>query len=97
MWVTFITRKIELPKQKQAPPRGRGCLFLPKRRLPRPHEPDRRRRSHDANEEGSVEQFARPTLLHGVEARGIEPRSETRFTAASTCVVHRLVSPLAGR
>ena len=39
----------------------------------------------------------RPALFPGVEARGIEPRSETRFTTASTCVVHRLVSPLAGR
>ena len=32
-----------------------------------------------------------------MEARGIEPRSETRFTTASTCVVHRLRSPAAGR
>ncbi len=32
-----------------------------------------------------------------VEARGFEPRSETRFTTASTCVVHRLMSPVAGQ
>src|SRR5688500_18826901 len=32
-----------------------------------------------------------------MEARGIEPRSETRSTTASTCVAHRLMSPAAGR
>jgi len=32
-----------------------------------------------------------------VEARGFEPRSETEFTTASTCVSHRLRSPAAGR
>ncbi len=32
-----------------------------------------------------------------MEARGFEPRSEVRFTTASTCVVHRLVSPAAGQ
>ena len=32
-----------------------------------------------------------------VEARGFEPRSETRFTTASTCVSHRLRSPYAGQ
>src|SRR5256714_13099162 len=30
-----------------------------------------------------------------VEARGFEPRSETRSTTASTCVFHRLRSPAA--
>src|SRR5213596_4423008 len=32
-----------------------------------------------------------------VEARGFEPRSETRSTTASTCVFHRLRSPAAGQ
>src|SRR6476661_9314840 len=32
-----------------------------------------------------------------MEARGIEPRSENRSTTASTCVAHRLRSPVAGR
>jgi hypothetical protein len=32
-----------------------------------------------------------------MEARGIEPRSETRTTTASTCVVHRWIFPPAGR
>src|ERR687886_3043913 len=32
-----------------------------------------------------------------MEARGIEPRSETRSTTASTCVAHRLRSPAAGQ
>ena len=32
-----------------------------------------------------------------MEARGIEPRSETRSTTASTCVAHQLRSPGAGR
>jgi hypothetical protein len=32
-----------------------------------------------------------------VEARGFEPRSEKGFTTASTCVVRRLRSPVAGR
>lgn len=39
------------------------------------------------------------TVMDGskVEARGVEPRSETRFTTASTCVSHRLRSPYAGQ
>jgi len=32
-----------------------------------------------------------------MEARGFEPRSETRSKAASTCVAHRLRSPAAGQ
>jgi hypothetical protein len=32
-----------------------------------------------------------------MEARGFEPRSETRSTTASTCVFHRLRSPAAGQ
>jgi len=32
-----------------------------------------------------------------VEARGFEPRSETRSTTASTCVFHWLRSPAAGQ
>jgi len=38
-----------------------------------------------------------PAYLTRVEARGFEPRSETRFTTASTCVSHRLRSPDAGQ
>ena len=36
-------------------------------------------------------------LVRLMEARGIEPRSETRSTTASTCVAHQLRSPGAGR
>jgi hypothetical protein len=38
-----------------------------------------------------------PDTLFGVEARGIEPRSEMRSTTASTCVSHRLRSAATGR
>lgn len=39
----------------------------------------------------------RERAFHGMEARGFEPRSEMRFTTASTCVVYRLRSPDAGQ
>jgi hypothetical protein len=38
-----------------------------------------------------------PAALSVMEARGVEPRSETGFTTASTCVAHRLRSPSAGQ
>ena len=38
---------------------------------------------------------ARPT--DAVEARGFEPRSEIRFTTASTCVAHYSMFPPAGQ
>jgi len=39
----------------------------------------------------------RRTLLHSVEARGFEPRSEIRSTTASTCVSRWLRSPETGQ
>jgi len=37
------------------------------------------------------------SATYQVEARGFEPRSENRSTTASTCVVHQLMFPSAGR